>query len=66
LDTKERDEKKLIIKEEKRELAIAEMRALEPIGELEAICQKLECDNKIDEMDDLAQLKTEIFGLIGA
>ena len=65
-DAKERDEKKLIIKEEKRELAIAEMRAYEPIGELEAIRQKLDCDNKIDEMDDLAQLETEIFGLIVA
>jgi len=65
-DAKERGKKKLIVKEEKRELAIAEMRALEPIGELEAICQKLDCDKKIDKMDDLTQLETEIFGLIAA
>jgi len=54
----------VIIKEEKREFAIVEMRASEQIGKLEAICQKIDCDDKIDEMDNLAQLETDIFGLI--
>ena len=64
LDAKERDERKFIIKEEKRELAFAEMRKLEPISKLEAIRQKIDCDDEIEEINDLAQLETDIFGLI--
>ena len=64
LDAKERDERKFIIKEEKRELAFAEIRKLEPISKLEAIRQKIDCDDEIEEINDLAQLETDIFGLI--
>jgi hypothetical protein len=56
------DEKKMNIKQERREEALAEIRVTIESQKVEAICQKLEVQDDLDELDDLTELETKMFG----
>ena len=50
-------------REEKRHL----LRFASPLSQkIEAICQKLEVQEDLDELDELAELETKLFGFIVA
>jgi hypothetical protein len=58
------DEKKIHIKQERREEALAEICVT--VESNEAIRQKLEVQEDLDELDELTELETELFGFIVA
>jgi hypothetical protein len=60
------DEKKIHIKQERREEALAEIRVTVESKKIEAILQKLEVQEDLDELDELAELETQLFGFIVA
>ncbi len=60
------DEKKIHIKQERRDEALAEIRVTVESKKIEAIHQKLEVQEDLDELDELAELETKLFGFIVA
>ncbi len=60
------DEKKIHIKQERREEALAEILVTVESKKNEAIPQKLEVQEDLDELDELADLETKLFGFIVA
>jgi hypothetical protein len=50
------------IKQERREEALAEICVTIESQKFEAICQKLEVQDDLDELDDLTELETKMFG----
>jgi len=60
------DEKKIHIKQERREEALAEICVTIDAEKNEAIHHKLEVQEDLDELDELAELETKLFGLIVA
>ena len=60
------DEKKIHIKQERREEALAEIRVTVESKLIEAIRQKLEVQEDLDKLDELAELETKLFGFIVA
>ena len=60
------DEKKIHIKQERRNEALAEILVAIESKKIEAIRQKLKVQEDLDELDELADLETKLFGLIVA
>jgi hypothetical protein len=60
------DEKKIHIKQERREEALAEICVTAESKKNEAIRQKLKVQEDLDELDELAELETKLFGFIVA
>jgi len=60
------DEKKIHIKQERREEALAEICVTVESKKIEAIRQKLEVQEDLDELDELAELETKLFRFIVA
>ena len=60
------DEQKIHIKQERREEALAEIRVTVESKLIEAIRQKLEVQEDLDKLDELAELETKLFGFIVA
>jgi hypothetical protein len=60
------EEKKFHIKQERRNEALAEILVAIESKSIEAIRQKLKVQEDLDELDELADLETKLFGLIVA
>ena len=60
------DEKKILIKQERREEALAEIHVTVESKKIEAILQKLEVQEDLDELDELAESEMKLFGFIVA
>ena len=60
------DEKKIHIKQERRNEALAEILVTIESNKIEAIHQKLKVQEDLDELDEIADLETKLFGLIVA
>ena len=60
------DEKKIHIKQERREEALAEIRVTVESKKIEAICQKLEVQEDLELLDELTELETKLFGFVVA
>jgi hypothetical protein len=60
----ESEEKKIHIKHEKREHALAEISATIELDKKEAILAKLRVDEDMEDIDELADLETKLFGRI--
>ncbi len=56
------DEKKMNFKQERREEALADISITVESQKIEAICQKLEVQEDLDELDELTELETKMFG----
>ena len=61
-DALERNEKKVHIKEERRELAYVEICATMDESKKQEILDKLDLEDELDEMDEMDELAAEIFG----
>jgi hypothetical protein len=60
----ESEEKKIHIKHERREHALAEISATIELDKKEAILAKLRVDKDMEDIDELAELETKLFGRI--
>jgi len=60
----ESEEKKIHIKHERREHALAEISATIELDKKEAILAKLRVDEDMEDIDELAELETKLFGRI--
>jgi hypothetical protein len=60
------DEKKIHIKQERRNEALAEILVAIESKKIEAIRQKLKVQEDLDELDEITDLETKLFGLIVA
>ena len=60
------DEKKIHIKQERRNEALAEILVTIESKKIEAIRQKLKVQEDLDELDEITDLETKLFGLIVA
>ena len=60
------DEKKIHIKQKRREEALAEIRITVDAEKNETFHQKLEVQENLDELNELAELETKLFGFIVA
>ncbi len=58
------EEKKIQIKHERRENALAEISATSELNKKEAILAKLIGEEDMEDLDELAELKTKTFGKI--
>ena len=58
----ESEEKKLQIKHERREHALAKISATIELDKKEAILAKLKVDEDMEDLDELAELETKLFG----
>jgi hypothetical protein len=56
------DEKKMNFKQERREEALADISITVESQKIEAIRQKLEVQEDLDELDELTELETKMFG----
>ena len=61
-DAIERDEKKVLIKEERRELASVEIDATIDDMRKQDILDKLDLEEELDEMDEMDEIAANIFG----
>ena len=57
----ENEEKKIQIKHERREHALAEISATIELDKKEAILAKLKVDEDMEDLDELAELETKLF-----
>ena len=60
----ESEEKKIQIKHERREHALAEISATIELDKKEAILAKLRVDKDMEDIDELAELEMKMFGKI--
>ncbi len=60
------DEKKIHIKQERRNEALAEILVAIESKKIEALRQKLKVQEDLDELDELTDLETKLFGFIVA